>query len=71
MLRFFKKKKVLGGNKSQIFYWSQNAGRGDRMGGGLVQILRLEINTTQHKTQRPVSSGIILQVFVALRLLRL
>ena len=35
-------KKVLGGNKSQIlFYWSQNAGRGDRMGVGLVTSLRL------------------------------
>jgi hypothetical protein len=41
MLRIFLKK-VLGGNKSQIFfYWSQNAGRGDRMAGGLVTSLRL------------------------------
>ena len=36
------KKKVLGGNKSQKFFdWSQNAGRGDRMAGGLVTSLRL------------------------------
>ena len=36
------KKKVLGGNKSQIFfYWSRNAGLGDRMVGGLVTSLRL------------------------------
>ena len=36
-------KKVLGGNKSQIFFllWSQNAGRGDRMVGGLGTSLRL------------------------------
>ena len=35
-------KKVLGGNKSQIFFnWSQNAGRGDIMAGGLVTSLRL------------------------------
>ena len=36
------KKKVPGGNKSQIFlYWSQNAGRGDRMAVGLVTARRL------------------------------
>ena len=35
-------KKVLGGNKSQIFfYWSQNAGRGDRMAEGFVTSQRL------------------------------
>ena len=38
----FIKKKVLGGNKSQIFfYWSQKAGRGDRMAGGLMTSWRL------------------------------
>ena len=35
-------RKVFGGYKSQIFfYWSQNAGCGDRMAEGLVTLLRL------------------------------
>ena len=41
MLRIFEKK-VFGGYKSQIFFsWSKNAGRGDRLAGGLVTSLRL------------------------------
>ena len=39
----FLKKKVLGGKKSQIFFYQgQNVGRGDRMTGGLVTSRRLE-----------------------------
>ena len=46
------KKKVLGGNKSQIFFfWSQNAGRGDRMAGKLGDVT---------EAGRPVLRGLVL-----------